>query len=62
MTSVSPSAKTVTVDGKEVIAYDKLVLSPGGIARRLPIEGAELDNVFTFRHVEDSVKVDSAGT
>ncbi|KAH8831282.1 hypothetical protein DL96DRAFT_1777615 [Flagelloscypha sp. PMI_526] len=59
VTSVSPSSKTVTIDEKETISYSKLVLSTGGIPRRLPIDGADLDNVFTFRNVDDAAKLDS---
>ena len=52
--------KTVTLDGgKETFAYDKLILASGGTPRRLPIEGANLENVYTFRTVEDSQKVDA---
>lgn len=45
--------------GKEFIHYDKLILAPGGQPRKLPIPGADLENVFTFRGIEDSVKVDA---
>jgi NADPH-dependent 2,4-dienoyl-CoA reductase/sulfur reductase-like enzyme len=62
VTSIAPPKKTVTLDsGKEIISYDTLILAPGGTPRRLPIEGADLENVFTFRGLEDSKKVD-AGT
>jgi len=46
--------------GKETIPYDALILAPGGTPRRLPIEGANLDNVYTFRGIEDAKKVDAA--
>jgi len=45
--------------GKDTIPYDTLILAPGGIPRRLPIENADLENVFTFRGLEDSKKVDA---
>jgi len=45
--------------GKEFIHYDKLILAPGGQPRKLPIPGADLENVFTFRGIEDSAKVDA---
>ena len=41
------------------MTYDTLVLAPGSTPRRLPIEGADLENVFTFRGLEDSKKVDA---
>ncbi|KAF9532595.1 flavoprotein [Crepidotus variabilis] len=61
VTSVDLEKKTVSIDGgKETLAYDKLILAPGGTPRRLPIDGVNLDNVFTFRGIEDSKKVDAA--
>ena len=59
MTYVDTENKVVSLEGgKETLAYDKLILAPGGTPRRLPIEGAQLENVFTFRGVEDAKKVD----
>ena len=52
--------KTVTIDnGVDTLSYEKLILAPGGIPRKLPIEGADLDNVFTFRGIPDAKKVDA---
>jgi len=45
--------------GKEFIHYDKLILAPGGNPRKLPVPGADLENVFTFRGLDDSAKVDA---
>lgn len=45
--------------GKEFIHYDKLILSPGGQPKKLPIPGVDLENVFTFRGINDSIKVDA---
>ena len=60
VTSVDSSKKTVTLDnGKETISYDTLILAPGGSPRRLPIDGANLENVYTFRDLDDSQKVDA---
>ena len=60
VTSVDTENKVVFLDGgKETLAYDKLILATGGTPRRLPIEGAQLENVFTFRGVEDAKKVDA---
>ncbi|KAI0292136.1 flavoprotein [Russula brevipes] len=61
VTSVDTSKKTVTLeDGKEIIPYDTLILASGGVPRRLPIEGADLENVHTLRKVQDAQKIDSA--
>ena len=60
MTSVDLEKKTITIEsGKDVIPYDKLILAPGGTPRRLPVEGAQLENVYTFRGIDDSKKVDA---
>lgn len=58
VTSVNLETKTVTLDnGKEVLSYENLILAPGGTPRRLPIEGSQLENVFTFRGIEEAKKV-----
>jgi len=36
------------------IPYDKLVLATGGLQRRLPIEGADLDGVFSLRTIAEA--------
>lgn len=41
------------------MTYETLILATGGVPRRLPIEGADLENVFTFRGLEDSKQVDA---
>lgn len=61
VTSVDSSNKTVILeDGKEKIPYDTLILASGGVPRRLPIEGANFENVYTLRTVQDAQKIDSA--
>jgi NAD(P)H-nitrite reductase large subunit len=45
--------------GKEFIHYDKLILAPGGQPKKLTIPGVDLENVFTFRGINDAVKVDT---
>jgi NAD(P)H-nitrite reductase large subunit len=49
----------VNIDnGKDSLLYETLILATGGIPRRLPVEGANLENVYTFRGIVDSQKVD----
>ncbi|KAA1467335.1 flavo protein [Dentipellis sp. KUC8613] len=61
VTSVDTTAKTVTLeDGKDHITYDKLILATGGLPRRLPIDGADLANVYTLRTVGDAKLIDEA--
>ena len=45
-------------NGKEIIPYDTLILASGGVPRRLPIEGADLENVYTLRNIQDAQKID----
>ncbi|KAJ7220091.1 hypothetical protein GGX14DRAFT_585494 [Mycena pura] len=61
VTSVDFTKKQVILDGgKDSVLYDKLILAPGANPRKLPIPGAELDNVYTVRGVESTKKVDAA--
>ncbi|OAX37776.1 hypothetical protein K503DRAFT_800988 [Rhizopogon vinicolor AM-OR11-026] len=61
VTSVDTSSKQVVFDGgKESISYETLILAMGGTPRRLPIDGSDLENVYTFRGIEDSKRVDGA--
>jgi NAD(P)H-nitrite reductase large subunit len=60
VTLVDANTKTVVLDnGKEIIPYDTLILASGGVPRRLPIEGADLENVYTLRTIQDAQKIDS---
>ncbi|KAL0060827.1 Apoptosis-inducing factor 1 [Marasmius tenuissimus] len=54
------SRKVVLDDGKDSVAYDKLIIAPGGTPRRLPIPGSDFENVYTFRGVHDARNVDTA--
>ncbi|KAF9561966.1 flavoprotein [Agrocybe pediades] len=61
VTSVDLKKKIVVLeDGKDTVPYDQLILAPGGTPRRLPVDGAKLENVYTFRGIDDSKKVDAA--
>ena len=63
VTGIDFEGKKVTIDvGKETFAYDKLILATGGVPRKLPIEGSTLENVFTFRGLDDAKKVDAGMT
>ncbi|KAF5392383.1 hypothetical protein D9757_001502 [Collybiopsis confluens] len=63
VTSVELQDKRVILDnGKDTVIYDKLVIAPGGTPRKLPIPGADCENVYTFRDVDDAKKVDAAAT
>jgi NADPH-dependent 2,4-dienoyl-CoA reductase/sulfur reductase-like enzyme len=51
--------KVILDNGKDTIPYQKLILAPGGTPRRLPIDGTDLENVYTFRGIDDAKKVDA---
>ncbi|MEP1231517.1 MAG: FAD-dependent oxidoreductase [Litorimonas sp.] len=50
---IDRKAKTILTDKGETMTYDRLVLTTGARVRRLPIEGAELPNVFYLRDMTD---------
>ncbi|KAG6909960.1 hypothetical protein DXG01_014229 [Tephrocybe rancida] len=61
VTSVDLNKKQVTLDGgKDTLSYETLVLATGGTPRRLPVEGAHLENVYTFRGIPDAQNVEAA--
>ena len=62
VTKIDSSAQTVTTSSGSDIHYDHLVLAPGGVARKLPIDGKDLKGVVTLRHVEDTQSIVSAVT
>ncbi|HEY2317538.1 MAG TPA: FAD-dependent oxidoreductase [Solirubrobacteraceae bacterium] len=51
--AIDPHASTVTLDGGEQFAYDRLLLSTGAEPRRLAVPGADLDGVHYLRTFED---------
>ena len=60
--SVDRKTKTVSVENiktGEVYAesYDKLILSPGGMPIRPPIEGVDSGRVFTLRNIADTDRI-----
>jgi len=59
-TAVRPADHLVEVRDGEPFQYGKLLLATGGRARRLPIEGADLQGVFTLRTIEDSDAIQEA--
>ncbi|MFO8037514.1 MAG: FAD-dependent oxidoreductase [Anaerolineales bacterium] len=59
---LSPQDHIVTLDDGQEIGYEKLLLATGGSAIRLPIWGAELENVFTLRSIEDAKKIREAAS
>jgi 3-phenylpropionate/trans-cinnamate dioxygenase ferredoxin reductase subunit len=53
--SVDAEARTVTLEGDEVLTYDQLAFTTGSHPRTLPATiGGELDGVFTVRDLADA--------
>ncbi|WP_018406196.1 NAD(P)/FAD-dependent oxidoreductase [Methylocystis rosea] len=50
---IDAAARRLILDNGESVDYSKLVLATGSRAARLPIEGADLPGVHTFRDVRD---------
>jgi nitrite reductase (NADH) large subunit len=55
--SVDPAAKTVRTATGGDYPYEKLLLATGGNATVLPLEGIDLEGVFTLRTVEDADRI-----
>ena len=53
VTKVDAAAKTITFENNERIAYDKILLATGCIARKLNVPGETLANIFTLRSFAD---------
>jgi len=64
VTKVDPTNKRVVFTDNQTtedeLFYDELILAPGGQPRRLPIEGANLSNVYTLRNVQDTQMIRDA--
>lgn len=53
-TAIDRAAKRVILGESRSLAYDKLLLTTGGVVRHLGIAGADLDNVHYLRTIEES--------
>jgi NAD(P)H-nitrite reductase large subunit len=51
-------AKTVSLAGGGTVPYDRLLLAVGGKPFVPPVQGVDLDGVFTFTKWEDAIKID----
>jgi nitrite reductase (NADH) large subunit len=49
VSAIDAAARTVTAEGGLSVAYDRLVLATGSDPVRLPLPGADLEGVVTFR-------------
>ncbi len=57
---VDSVAHRLALENGARLSYGKLLLATGGHAWRLPLPGADLENVFTLRTIEDSDAIQAA--
>jgi nitrite reductase (NADH) large subunit len=60
VTAMDPAARTVTLAGGAVIAYDELVLATGAAPFVPPMPGVDKQNVFVYRTIEDLEAITAA--
>ena len=58
--AIDPAAHTLTLADGSVLSWSKLLFATGTRARRLPMEGGQLDNVFTLRGIDDTARIADA--
>jgi nitrite reductase (NADH) large subunit len=58
-TSINRNAKTIQLDDGRAIPFSKLVFATGSTPIRLPVPGADLPGVLTFRDLADVSKISS---
>ena len=60
VTGIDRDAKTVTLSDNSVLAYDSLILALGARARRLPLDGVDLNGVLELRSAADADRLKAA--
>ena len=55
--TVDVSAKTLTFTDSETLAFDKLLVATGSVPRSLEVPGADLENIFTLRTLQDAKRI-----
>ena len=56
-TALDTKAKTVTLDDGASIAYDKLLIAAGSCVRKWDIKGADKQNIFYLRALDDAKQI-----
>ncbi|MFV0407552.1 MAG: nitrite reductase large subunit NirB [Propioniciclava sp.] len=52
-TAIDPATKTVTIEGRDPLGYDDLVLATGSYAFVPPVKGNDADGCFVYRTIDD---------
>ena len=55
--SIDAKKKTITLEDKTEVAYDKLLLATGAMPKRIDIPGADKKGVFTVRKIDDARQI-----
>jgi len=54
---VDPDARQIQFSDGTQLGYDRLLVATGGKARKLDVEGAELEGIYTLRSAEDARQI-----
>jgi NADPH-dependent 2,4-dienoyl-CoA reductase/sulfur reductase-like enzyme/nitrite reductase/ring-hydroxylating ferredoxin subunit len=57
VTALDPGARQVTFEEGDPVTYDACLVATGGVPRRLPIDGADLEGVHTLRSWRDAREI-----
>ena len=57
VTGVDTKVKTLSLQGRENIHYDHLVLATGGVPRTIATPGSDLDNILYLRSPQDANRI-----
>ncbi|MBE0669389.1 MAG: NAD(P)/FAD-dependent oxidoreductase [Anaerolineales bacterium] len=57
VTSINRAEKTLLLDGKTLLSYDKLLIATGAFAAPLTVPGANLKGVVKLDHLEDARQI-----
>ncbi|GAA5980018.1 hypothetical protein JCM11641_008264 [Rhodosporidiobolus odoratus] len=59
-TAIDFSSSTATLSNGDKLTYDNVILATGAEPTRLPLDGADLGNVFTVRGIKDAAAINEA--
>ena len=54
VTGLDVEARQLTFGEGGMLTYDALLIATGGAVKKIPVDGSELENVFTLRKAEDA--------